>query len=335
MKKIIMLLGVLMLTACTDFQNMVSYTDEREGNGERQREYYQPLDSEQARPVNVGSPIQRLSIESKGSRIKINGTAYTDQSGAIDDISPYSESGYITHLRSSVAYGVPAYDVLLDRPFKPYTKKVIASYIETGGRYQFTIPKHGDRIATRYELTSQGIILFHEGGFFSYIADNYASDILEIPEGFHPSPVQATDISKANYLAFVRDAGPIKVGFMTLNDLRQYEIIFLDIKTGEVRASEVVRVDAGNSEDFNLSFNQVVKLVMTNSGLIVCNLSHDYKDLFCSNLHTGRRKVLVSRDNGIANFKIGSDAKGGIWLRSTYGATDERYIPDVVLELNK
>jgi hypothetical protein len=335
MKKVIFL-ACLAASSCADLNRMVVYTDETTKPKQvQQRAYYQPLNADTAKPESIGAPMETLEIHTNGGKIKINGKTYMDQSGAIDEMTAYSDSGYITYLRSGRVNGYSNYTVMLDRPFKAFTKKSLASFTALNGRYQFSIPNHEDRFASKYLLTSQGVILSHEGGFFSYLSENFVSDIHEIPEGFEMSPVQAEDISKANYLALVKDNGPIKVGIVTIGGMRAYEVIFVDIKTGVVRASEVVRVDVTTNQSYFDSFHRMMKACMTNQGFIVFSLDSKYQNLYASNLHTGQRKSLVFRENGISNYNIGKDAAGLLWLRSVYGSNDERYFPDVVQELAK
>jgi hypothetical protein len=331
-----LLLFCLVATSCSELNHMVVYTDETAKPKQlQQRAYYQPLNAETAKPESVDAPMETLDIHTNGGKIKINGKTYMDQSGAIDEIVAYSDTGFITYLRSGIDHGYSNYTVMLDRPFKIYTKKSLTSFIRLDGRYQFSIPNHENRLAIKYVLTSQGVILLHEGGFFSYISENVVSDILEIPEGFEMSPVQAEDIAKANYVAFVKDNGPIKLGIVTIGGMREYEVIFVDIKTGVVRASEVVRVDVKTNQSYLNSFHRSMKAAMTNDGFIVFSLDSNYKNLYASNLHTGKRKLLVFRDNGISRFEVGKDISSTLWLRSVYGSNDERYFPDVAQELAK
>lgn len=293
------------------------------------QEVLDPLSADDIEKIQIGSPLSTLAIEVVSGKITINGRGYINGHAAIKNICDHSDSGKITFTATSIKKGKPIDELFLHVPFSSERPKSIAIINEVDGNYIFTHKNGEQRSAENYALYSQGVILRHEGGYFSYLDENGMTSIHEIPKDFVFSNVQAADISKAGFVAFMRDFAPIKMGFLEVANVREYEFIFIDIRTGVVRTSEKIRIDTESKDRFNESIKQRLAIEMTNKGLIVTNLSSDFKNLYVRNLHQGIKKSIDYRKNGIAFFWIQKSADGVVSLTYTYGAKEKRKVDDL------
>lgn len=299
------------------------------------RDFVDPFDEGSMKKMELGAPKNVLKIQSQHSRITINGKPYVDTSGEIEEIVSHSDTGYITYVTSTLADGRKWRIIKMDSPFKNSKKKEIARFSATNGRYYFDIPNHESRVAIDYRLTSKGVVLFHTGGYFSYVSDTVVTELHAIPVGYSLLPIQAGDIAQAGFVGFTKYKDLYRTGVFAQPDNLVYEVIFMDIHTGAIRSADLIKVqrsDAGLSEAD--SFNQRIQLATSNDGFIVMTLQPSYENLYAKNLHTGAKKSIVYRHNGVAHFKSGVDDAGNVWVRATYGANDERFIPDVASELS-
>lgn len=332
MKYWLIVLSLFSLVSCKSMDAMSSKLHSMATLPER--DFVDPIESGELSKIEVGAPKDVLDIQARYNRVSINSKSYNDTSGEIEEITSSSDSGYITFLSSTIDDGVKKHIVKLDRPFKNFRKKEIARFTARSGRYYFEIPNHETRVATDYRLTSRGVILFHQGGHFSYVSDTEVTELHAIPVGFTLLPVQASDISQAGFIGFKKYKDMYRVGIMAQPNNLVYEVIFLDIHTGILRSADLVRVEKSDADFTEAdSFGQRIQFATSNEGFIVMLLETSFANLFAKNLNTGAKKSIVFRQSGVAHFKSGVDAAGNVWVRAAYGANDERYIPDVASEL--
>jgi hypothetical protein len=323
---------LLGLSACSSLEKMVQYEDQT--TREKIQEIKDPLGTSNNKSIAIGAPLNTLSIENKAGKITINGKTYINDQASIEKISHNSDSGQITYISSRAKNGKKITELFIDTPFSNKKPLLIGAIDTFDGEYTFTNTKGIQRNAIRFTLLSQGVLLEHEGGFFSYLNATGFSSLHEIPKNFSFSPIQANDISKAGFIALIRDFGPIKIGFLEVKNIREYELIFIDINDGTIRSSEKIRLDVETQDQFNLSIKQRLAIHMSNKGLVVINISSDYKNLMARNLHKGTKKSLSFRDSGIAHFWSGIDRQGKIWIEYTYGASEKRTLQDVAQALD-
>ena len=326
MKRFVILVSIL-LSSCAGMEDMVNLNIKMTSSTEASKG--DPLELPSTSKIDFGGPITTLDIAWKGDRIKINGKSYIDHSGELESMVTHSDTGFITTVHSKQVGDKKVYSLKLNKPFKQYKKKILAEFVEADGAYQFRVKGAEETIVTSYRLMSKGAILFHGTAYFSILTENGLSDPMEIPEGYLLSPLQAKDLSKAHFLIFIKDVGPVMFGFMQVGGKRLYDMQFIDTRTGKIRSISRLALNVESQSAFDTHLRNMVNLRMTDDGLVVLALEADYKNLYARNLHTGSKASLFFREKGIAWFKSGKNSDQRIWVKAAVGFEDKE-IDDVL-----